>query len=65
MDGRDEPAMTMELSNRENNFFIIFVDAIFTSLFTCPFTNNSMMPAQTQLILACIRGAPAVNSLAT
>ena len=34
------PAMTMELSYRENNFFIIFVDAIFTTSFERLFTKS-------------------------
>jgi hypothetical protein len=50
VDGRDKPGHddgTDAASCRESsllcltakNFFIIFVDAIFTTLFECPFTN--------------------------
>ncbi len=34
------PAMTMELNQRENNLFIIFVDAIFTTSFARLFTKS-------------------------
>jgi hypothetical protein len=47
------------------NLFIIFVDAIFTTLFEPPFTNVFDVMAQTSRFLACISRAPPINSLAT
>jgi hypothetical protein len=46
-------------------FFIIFVDAIFTTLFVCLFTNVFDVIAQIQPALACIACATPINSLAT
>jgi hypothetical protein len=47
------------------NLFIIFVHAIFTTLFMCLFTNVLMRSRELQLILACIACATPINSLAT
>jgi hypothetical protein len=50
---------------RRKIFFIIFVDAIFTTLFERPFTNDFDCGAQIQQMLACIARATPINSLAT
>jgi len=47
------------------NLFIIFVHAIFTTLFMCLFTNVLMRSRELQRILACIACATPINSLAT
>jgi hypothetical protein len=50
---------------RRKIFFIIFVDAIFTTLFERLFTNVFDWEALSQQMLACIARATPINSLAT
>jgi hypothetical protein len=72
VDGRDEPGHdggtrsdAAKRFARRKIFFIIFVDAIFTTLFERPFTNDFDCEAQIQQMLACIARATPINSLAT
>jgi hypothetical protein len=46
-------------------FFIIFVDAIFTTLIQRPFTNAFDVMRALKQFLACIAPATPINSLAT
>jgi len=39
VDGRDEPGHD-DGTNKQKIFFSIFIDAMFTILFECPFTNS-------------------------
>lgn len=57
--------MAIANSSRREIFFIIFVDAIFTTLMQRPFTNAFDVIARTQQIVACIGPATPINSLAT
>ena len=47
------------------NFFIIFVDAIFTTLFEPLFTKVFDVTDASEMILACAARATPINSLAT
>jgi hypothetical protein len=65
VDGRDEPGhddgtrSDAGETSRRRNFFIIFVDGIFTTLFECLFTNVFDVTAQTQVIPCVYRGCNA------
>jgi hypothetical protein len=64
--GSPTPRARSDAGNKPaKNFFIIFVDVIFTILFERMFTNVFDVIAQTMRILACIRRATPINSLAT
>jgi hypothetical protein len=47
------------------NFFIIFVDGMFTTFIACLFTNASHAIRETQRRLACDTQATPINSPAT
>jgi hypothetical protein len=65
---RQEPAAAKTAGpakQRSADFFTIFIDAIFTSLFEPLFTKVFDVIGASQRILACIPRAPPINSPAT